>query len=107
MPVQLVEDPIFPPRDEKGDQRECEDELDLCVFDLVHHVISHKIYLVIVCGARFSLSSYVSHLSLSVVEEVFMQLSVCQSNDNTGRAITCRHHSSQTNHCSYITGIWY
>lgn len=46
-------------------------------------------YLVIVCGSIFNLS----YLSLCIVEEVFMQLSICQSNDYTGRAITCGRHS--------------
>lgn len=40
--------------------------------------------------SRMWFALQVSHLSLCVVEEVFMQLSVRQSYDDTGSAISCR-----------------
>lgn len=59
------------------------------MFDLVHHVDSLIFHLVMICVTHLDFIPG-SHLSLSIVEQILMQLSVCQSYDNTGGAITCR-----------------
>lgn len=60
----------------------------VAVFDQVHHVLFH-----VSSGHdlrdRFSLFLRVSHLPLGVVEKVLVQLSICQSYDDAGSAITC------------------
>lgn len=60
----------------------------VAVFDQVDHVLFH-----ISSGHdlrdQLSLFLRVSHLPLGVVEKVLMQLSICQSYDDAGSAITC------------------
>lgn len=59
------------------------------VFDLVRHKLSHTFHLVAICVAHLT-SLHLAHLPLSVVEKILVQLSVCESDDNAGSAITCR-----------------
>lgn len=60
----------------------------MAAFDLIH-LSSHMFHLALICVAHLT-SLYFSHLSLSIVEQILVQLSICQSYDNTGSAITCR-----------------
>ena len=70
------------------------------VFDLVHHTLSHMFHLLTICGIHL-ISLCLAHLSLGVVEKVFVQLSICQSYDNTGGAITCRHKETGHPSCNF------
>lgn len=78
-------DPIFP------DMRKRTEEVmhQVAAGDAVHHV-SIKVHWDDIFVASLTLSLCVSHLSLSIVEKVFVQLSICQSNDHAGSAITCK-----------------
>lgn len=67
----------------------------VAVFDQFHHVPFH-----VSSGHdlrdQSSLFLRVSHLPLGVVEKVLVQLSICQSYDDAGSAITCTQKDSDS-----------